>query len=125
MEKGFAINRFILSTVVVMLIAAVAGWEMSSERLWPIAILYGGVVSVVNFWLLYMFISRLLTVSLGFDYKALAVLGLKFLILFGGLSAGYFIFKLPIIPLMIGFFSFFGGLVIEVIFWTFSTPRNG
>lgn len=124
MEKGFAINRFILSTVIVVLIAATVGWKISSDNLWLVAVLYGGTISVLNFWLLYIFISRLLTVSLGFDYKMLVVLGLKFLILFGGLAAGYFVFRLPILPLMIGFFSFFGGLVIEMIFWVLSTSRN-
>lgn len=124
MGKKFEINRVILSTIVVTLFAAVFGWKIGNDQLWLIAVLYGGTISIINFWLLYVFISRLLTVSLGFDYKTLAVLGTKFLILFGGLATGYFVFRLPILPLMVGFFSFFGGLIVEIIFWAISATKN-
>lgn len=124
-DKKIILKRMLVTTAIFTVIAAVLGWRINGNILWMLAIIYGGAISILNFWLLYIFIIRLLTSSQGFDYKTLLILGSKFIILFGGLAAGYFILKLPILPLMIGFFSFLAGIFIEVIFWAISASQKG
>lgn len=114
-------NTSVLITLLVAFVSAILGWQFSKSPQWFSATLYGGVISAINLWLLLLFTNRLLTDTQGFDYKTLAIVGGKFFILFGGLAAGYFLLKLPVIPLMIGFFSFMGGLIVEVFLWGVST----
>ena len=126
--KTLQIPRFTKRTLVITagiaLLATIIGFNMTGNREWLMATPYGGVIGIINLWILALFVTRLLTEKGGFDYKTLGLLIWKFLILFGGLGAGIFLFHLEPVLLMVGFFSFLGGLLFESFLWAISATTK-
>ncbi|HLB59442.1 MAG TPA: ATP synthase subunit I [Bdellovibrionota bacterium] len=113
-------KRVLTVTGVSALLVALIGFIITKNQGFAIAALYGGGIGLLNFWILILLVTQLLTEGKGFDYKSLCLLLSKIVILFGGLAAGFFIFHFHPLPLMAGFFSFFIGLLLEGALWMFS-----
>ncbi|MFC2074940.1 hypothetical protein ACFLRA_01540 [Bdellovibrionota bacterium] len=116
-------RRVICFAVLFAIIVAIAGWRGAGDFVWVPASLFGMIISLINFWLLTLLVLALLTEGGGFNYKTLALLMAKFVILFGGLGAGLVLFKLPLWPLLLGFMTIFGALLIEGVLR--AIPKKG